>query len=249
MSDESIRKGAKWQSVIGAHLEECRFGILCVTPDNLDSKWIHFEAGALSKVDSQDHVSALLLGVNPAELEGPLTQFQNTTPSKDDMLKLVQSINSQLSDPVPEAALTKTFDGLWSNIAGAITTALEAPKQKVESETRSDRSVLEEILAVVRTLSRTSSEDADPSETYFDPTTGTRFSRGTILRAIRRAFGDKIDTIRPLGSKTYEVTLKERPPRKDREMLAYLQDRYDIVLQFVVLQPDEVETSSDLGET
>jgi hypothetical protein len=30
-------------------LKENRFGILCVTPENKDNRWIHFEAGSLWK--------------------------------------------------------------------------------------------------------------------------------------------------------------------------------------------------------
>ena len=44
-----IEKGAKWSNEIDAALEGTSFGIICLTPDNLNSPWIHFEAGALSK--------------------------------------------------------------------------------------------------------------------------------------------------------------------------------------------------------
>lgn len=44
-----IEKGAKWSNEIDDALEGTRFGIVCLTPDNLSSTWIHYETGALSK--------------------------------------------------------------------------------------------------------------------------------------------------------------------------------------------------------
>ena len=44
-----IDKGAKWANEIDVALEGTRFGIVCLTPDNLQSTWIHYETGELSK--------------------------------------------------------------------------------------------------------------------------------------------------------------------------------------------------------
>ncbi len=48
MSTE-IEKGKRWADEIMSGLEQAPIGILCLTQDNLDSKWLHFEAGALAK--------------------------------------------------------------------------------------------------------------------------------------------------------------------------------------------------------
>ena len=49
MSRENIRKGALWRQVIAQQLRDSKFGILCLTRDNLDATWLHFEAGAIAK--------------------------------------------------------------------------------------------------------------------------------------------------------------------------------------------------------
>jgi hypothetical protein len=55
MSSESIEKGARWSSHIGKELEEARFGLVILTKENLSSRWLHFEAGAVAKsVDERD---------------------------------------------------------------------------------------------------------------------------------------------------------------------------------------------------
>ena len=49
MSGEDIAAGARWSTDIGVHLQEARFGIICLTPENLNEPWILFETGALAK--------------------------------------------------------------------------------------------------------------------------------------------------------------------------------------------------------
>ncbi len=48
MSARDNEAGVRWNSVISGELERSDFGILCVTPTNLQAPWLLFEAGALS---------------------------------------------------------------------------------------------------------------------------------------------------------------------------------------------------------
>src|SRR4051794_19228421 len=93
MSAEDIDKGARWGNEIASELEACDFGIICLTPANLQAPWIYFEAGALSKAVERARVSPLLLGLKPSDVTGPLVQFQFTLPQRSDMLRLVDAIN------------------------------------------------------------------------------------------------------------------------------------------------------------
>lgn len=68
MSSESIRGGQRWFGEIGARLEKTDFAILCATPANLKSTWMHFEAGAVSKNVTRSRVCALLLDVTTPNL-------------------------------------------------------------------------------------------------------------------------------------------------------------------------------------
>ena len=49
LSSADIDKGARWSSDIAVRLQSARAGIICLTPGNLRSEWILFEAGALSR--------------------------------------------------------------------------------------------------------------------------------------------------------------------------------------------------------
>ncbi len=57
VSSEDIAKGKRWPMELGERLEEIGFGIICLTPSNLSSPWIHFEAGALSKSLDESQVA------------------------------------------------------------------------------------------------------------------------------------------------------------------------------------------------
>src|SRR4051794_10428954 len=49
MSSDDIEKGATSIQSIGAALQECSFGIICLTRENQERPWINYEAGALAK--------------------------------------------------------------------------------------------------------------------------------------------------------------------------------------------------------
>jgi TIR domain-containing protein len=76
-----IEKGAKWSSEIDSALEGTRFGIICLTPDNLDSTWIHYEAGALSKTKDA-LIWTFLHELTAGDVPQPLGKSQHTIAEK-----------------------------------------------------------------------------------------------------------------------------------------------------------------------
>jgi hypothetical protein len=104
LSSADIDKGARWGSELAIKLETSKAGIICVTPSNVSSSWILFEAGALSKTLENTFVCTFLVGLEPADVSGPLAQFQATRATKKDVLQLVKSLNSGLRDSsLPDA--------------------------------------------------------------------------------------------------------------------------------------------------
>jgi TIR domain len=158
LSSEDIRKGQRWGEQIGAQLAETNFGVLCVTPENTQAAWVHFEAGALSKNIGTGRVSALLLDVKFSDLSEPLRQFQHTEPTKIDVEKLVRSINASM-DPARQLdaeTLKASFEAHWPFFEQAITDTREilrrapaaAPKRREPAE------MFEEILLLLRDIQK-----------------------------------------------------------------------------------------------
>lgn len=117
ISDSDLRKGDRWLQVVATKLSKCEAAIVCVTPENLDSQWLHFEAGAIAKSMTRSRVCPVLLGMDPSKLEGPLSQFQATVFSSSDMLKLVKSLNQELgSDKLMPDVLERSFKKYWPDL-------------------------------------------------------------------------------------------------------------------------------------
>jgi hypothetical protein len=94
ISSGSIEPGVRWSDALAEALDGLDYGILCLTPENLKSEWILFEAGALSKTVSKSRVMPYLLGFEPHQLEGPLAQFQAARADKAGTLRILNSLNS-----------------------------------------------------------------------------------------------------------------------------------------------------------
>lgn len=152
-SSADIDKGARWSTDIAKELQDASFGILCVTKENLSSSWLNFEAGALSKSIDQSKVCPFLVDLKPSDIQNsPILQFQMTSATKDEVLKLFESINANLGEKqLSETVLGTTFDTFWPKIDQALQTVAE--KKLAKSGTtleEKDLQPMEEILELVR---------------------------------------------------------------------------------------------------
>lgn len=151
MSSESIEKGARWSTHIGKELEEARFGLVILTKENLSSRWLHFEAGAVAKSVDESRLAPLLFGLRPADVLQPLSQFQITTFTKDDMLRLLKSANvASESALMPDARLVALFEKLWPDLKEKIELILQDYGSTKNVVTRSIEEILEEVLSLGR---------------------------------------------------------------------------------------------------
>jgi TIR domain len=105
-----VDAGAVWMNQLTDALKENRFGILCITPENKENSWIHFEAGALWKADEKRRVCPLLYDIRPAEITGPLSQLQAKQFNKSGFLELMKEVNERgCSSSIPESWLEKVL--------------------------------------------------------------------------------------------------------------------------------------------
>ena len=151
-SPDDVTKGARWLTEISKELEESRFALLIITPENQKAPWLLFEAGALSKNLDRSKVCPLLFaGMGPADVDGPLAQFQGAQFSKDEMKKVLKAINTELSDAaLASDVLDKVFEMWWPGLERQIEEKLKELDKSVGDVKRSERDLLEEILALMR---------------------------------------------------------------------------------------------------
>jgi hypothetical protein len=140
---DRIEKGVAWFGSIVTHLESATAGIVCLTPENTESAWLHFEAGALAlrlakegpyappqgEPRAEDpstprhRLFTLLHGVTGAALKGPLGAYQATSTTRPDMTEMIRSIASVLGEPHLEAfreAGSAIGKRDWNNFAATL---------------------------------------------------------------------------------------------------------------------------------
>ncbi|MEZ5358352.1 MAG: TIR domain-containing protein [Candidatus Zixiibacteriota bacterium] len=156
VSSEDIDKGARWSTDIAKELEDSTFGILCVTRENINAPWLTFEAGALSKTMDKSFVSPFLFDIKRSEVDGPILQFQSTIFEKEDLKKLVKTLNKACEkDGLSSERLEKAFD-VWYPTLEEELGKLKDANQNIsddgnsESQTLKTQDILEEILDLTR---------------------------------------------------------------------------------------------------
>jgi ubiquinone/menaquinone biosynthesis C-methylase UbiE len=128
MSDQDIDAGQRWNNEVSSHLRESNFGVICLTPENLTSAWILFEAGALAKSLESARVVPVLLDVPQSQIPSPLLQFQSVAADREGLLKLARAINRSVGNAqLPGPTLEVLFNALWPALEKNLSNILEQP--------------------------------------------------------------------------------------------------------------------------
>jgi TIR domain len=155
MSKHDLESGTRWSVELARQLEDSTFGILCLTADNLNSPWLLFEAGALTK-HVEGRACGLLVGtLKPTDVTGPLSQFQHRSFSEADLQALLRDVNAKLPKPLEFSQLQMVFQKWWPDIEREYQAALKAVVSDPKPPLREQREILEEILGRIRSLERT----------------------------------------------------------------------------------------------
>jgi hypothetical protein len=164
VSKHDIDSGARWAAVLAEKLEESSFGILCLTADNLSAPWLLYEAGALTKHISGKVCGLLIAGLNPANISGPLAQFQHRSWERDNVRALVRDLNKGVATPLEADQIDLVFDKWWGDLESGYTKALGALKKGNSAVTRPDRELLEELLQLIRSSKASDAGQTDLSD-------------------------------------------------------------------------------------
>lgn len=127
-SSVDMDAGVKWYEEIERHLSEAGVGILCITPENFNSPWVLFEAGAMLRAG---RLAPYLVGLPLNELQGPLAHYQAVLADRDGTLALMKSINVQADNFIEVETLERRFDAFWSaadRIVSGTIPPLQAPQ-------------------------------------------------------------------------------------------------------------------------
>lgn len=153
VSEIDIEAGDRGLRVIEAALRGSGFGIIVVTPENMEAPWLNFEAGALSKAlgDDETRVIPLLVGfTSMTQLTGPLVQFQARFATEEKIIELFHALGEQVG--VKREIVTHRLSGWLPSFMRTIEAAQQA--DSAVPQKRSQEDLLSELLDLVRGLRR-----------------------------------------------------------------------------------------------
>jgi hypothetical protein len=124
ISSEDIEKGGTWITSIKDALHGSNgLGIFFATKEGIGSPWLLFEAGSIASLGHQ-RVCVVYVDIDASEVTPPLSLFQGTRLHKDDVLKLVRTLNKAMAEPMTEAVLNRTFERGWPDLDAAVQQAV-----------------------------------------------------------------------------------------------------------------------------
>jgi hypothetical protein len=149
-----IESGSRWNIKLMEELEQSSFGILCLTSENLESAWLLFEAGALTK-HLEGRACGLLIGsLKPNDVQGPLSQFQHRKFARDGFGSLLEDINSKLENPMEKGRLNLVIDKWWADIYSEYENAVKSATSENKQLQRPPEDILDEILTKIRVIEK-----------------------------------------------------------------------------------------------
>lgn len=155
LSQSDIEPGARWAETLTTKLEETDYGILVLTPDNLKSEWLHFEAGALTKHREGRACTLIFDDVKFANVEGPLAQFHHCEFTQEGFQKLIAYLNKKTESPMSDEILTYRLIKPWTDMNQEIKAIPASSEEKpAPPKPRGDESKTDEMLTILRALER-----------------------------------------------------------------------------------------------
>jgi hypothetical protein len=149
----------EWDQEISKELEASSVCIIALTRESLDSKWIMFEAGAISKSPGKPRLCTVLFGIEPTDVEGPLERFQGTKFSKEEICQLLKTINSNAreEEALSETTLNKVFEMWWPKLEEDVNKTIKEAGSST-TEVRDQRDLLQEVLGLTRVMAEQQSQ-------------------------------------------------------------------------------------------
>src|SRR5215467_11569714 len=100
-----ISPGRGWSDELVKMWESTSAGILCLTEDNLDSLWLNFEAGVLSR-SVAGSVIPYVVGIPVSSIRGPISLFHAVPATQSGTLEL---LNGLMESREPNAQMFPAF--------------------------------------------------------------------------------------------------------------------------------------------
>jgi hypothetical protein len=133
MSEGDLDAGSRWQVELAKKLQQVNFGIICLTPETVNTPWVLFEAGALAKTLNDSFVLPYLIDIDEGALGGsPLSQFIAASADKFGTRRLISGINNAapVDQRLRDDVLSRTFEKWWPDLERTFQELPAAPSSR-----------------------------------------------------------------------------------------------------------------------
>lgn len=215
MSAYDIDHGDHWDLQLTSVLSDSNFGIVCLTPENLNNPWILYEAGAISKsLKSRTYV--FLFKLTSPDVIGPLSRIQHTYINEESVYEMIKSMNRSLEDnSLEENRLSKQFGKWWPELMNELN-GISVPDVPIKP--REDREILEELLDLARQNAQSQDEFKVDRIEFTDFNLLINLQKEQIFKRLHFKLVDWIEQ-RPANDwiKDMIVNTPIHPPEKDND--------------------------------
>ena len=128
VSSEGLKPVKMWHGNLAEALQRSTFVIACITPDNRDSTWLHFESGCVLKDMKKDCLFPIWFEVE--EIDQPLGAWQGGPYGKASVFGLVRQLRSDAGHAVDSETLQSIIDEHWPKLNAKIQGIIGNPSFK-----------------------------------------------------------------------------------------------------------------------
>jgi TIR domain len=208
LSSKDTGAGSLWLDSVLSQLKGSDVGIVCLSKENIQNTWIHFEAGAIVKEVDKARLCPLLIDITPPNVTGPLTAFQMKQWARTGIFDIIQMINSTDENPLSQSDLTDSFEVRWPLIEAKIAEVKAIPEATGPSTERSQR----EILTLVRSFGAPIARFFGPPIAIYGPDNPLRLTslHGSEITSTNLV-GTADEKAQTMGEALIEEVRKRRP--------------------------------------
>lgn len=152
MSKHDIESGSRWAQRIQQELEETSYGLLVLTPSNVNAKWVLFEAGAISKIKNSITACLLCRGLTDTQVSWPLAQFQMQRFEEESFAQLIRDMNNKIDQPLGEESMAVVIAKWWPDIRSEYDAILQGITEESGDHALDEKEFQEEVLRTLRAL-------------------------------------------------------------------------------------------------
>ena len=127
-----IEAGLRWHEELHEALASSTSCVVCLTPQALRSRWLFYEAGALSLSPQCDHVCPYLIGLQQVPIDGPLNQFQSRLCSKEGTKSLIVALLQKSEQQSPRLRIASSTSPSRSSLPPELDRRFESHWRSLE---------------------------------------------------------------------------------------------------------------------